>query len=73
MLKIFEDAKKKMEKANEEYKKLRASCKHSGVQIWKEKYAGWFCEDCETFLPRGMKLRKKAGVKERRKEGRPIT
>jgi len=52
MLKEIQDAWDKMEEANEVYKKLRASCKHTGVKTWKSKYGGWFCEDCETFLPR---------------------
>ena len=52
MLKKFEDARKKMEEANHDYKVLRATCKHTGIKTWKPKYGGWFCEDCETFLPR---------------------
>jgi hypothetical protein len=51
MLKKFEDAKNKMEQANEDYKKLRDSCKHAGIKTWKPKYNGYFCEDCERFLP----------------------
>ena len=55
MNKKIKDAWNKMVEANEEYKKLRASCKHTGVQLWKPKYQGFFCEDCETFLPRTNK------------------
>ncbi len=52
MLKKFQDAEDKMKKATEDYKKLRSSCKHTGVKTWKTKYGGYFCEDCEIFLPR---------------------
>ena len=52
MNKKIQAAKDKMEKANEEYKKLRALCKHTGIVTWKPKYGGHFCEECETFLPR---------------------
>ncbi len=46
-------AKKKMIKAENNYKEIRASCKHDGVKTWKIKYGGYFCEECEIFLPRG--------------------
>ena len=52
MLKEIKDAWDEMVKAQEKYNKLRASCKHVGIKTWKAKYGGWFCEDCETFLPR---------------------
>jgi hypothetical protein len=55
MLKEIKDALDKMEEANENYKKIRASCKHTGIKIWKPKYGGYFCEDCEIFLPRTKK------------------
>jgi hypothetical protein len=58
MLKKFQDAKDKMEKANEDYKRILSSCKHTGVKTWKPKYGGYFCEDCETFLPRSQKITK---------------
>ena len=52
MLKEIKDAWDKMDKAMTEYKMLRDSCKHTGIKTWKPKYGGYFCEDCETFLPR---------------------
>lgn len=58
MLKEIQDAWDKMEKANEEYKRLKDLCKHTGVKTWKPKYGGYFCEDCETFLPRDKGGRK---------------
>jgi hypothetical protein len=48
-------AKKKEIKAASDYKKIQASCKHDGVKTWKSKYGGYFCEECETFLPRKIK------------------
>ena len=55
MLKEIKDALDKMEKAQHDYKVIRDTCKHTGIKTWKPKYGGYFCEDCEIFLPRTEK------------------
>jgi len=42
----------KMEEARLSYESLRSICKHT-KKTWKEKYGGYYCEVCDTFLPRG--------------------
>jgi hypothetical protein len=64
MLKEIKDAWDKMEKANEEYKRIRALCPHR-TQTWKDKYGGFWCKDCELFLPRpNLSLKKELRRKE---------
>lgn len=53
MKKEIQDAKDKMMEASEDYKEIRDLCKHVN-QTWKSKYGGYFCEDCERFLPRAL-------------------
>lgn len=45
-------AKELVKMAELVYNDLKLQCKHER-KTWKAKYGGFYCEICETFLPRG--------------------
>ena len=47
-------AKEMVEISTLVYEDLRQQCKHER-KTWKPKYGGFYCEICETFLPREKK------------------
>ena len=51
------EAEINMIEATDHYKKIRASCTHKGEKTWKSKAGRYYCEDCETFLPRPLRRR----------------
>jgi hypothetical protein len=53
MRKDIQELYAEMRVIHDKIAELRGQCNHpSEKKIWKEKYGGWFCEDCEHFLPR---------------------
>jgi len=53
MKKDLQDARNRIEKAKVAYQFLRETCNHPPDKlIWKHKYGGYYCDDCEQFLPR---------------------